>query len=178
MWRGARRLASPLQPASQPLRGPVGGSGDGHSCCRQTNACAPPPLCAIFPRHSLSTCRHFHCLPQFHIARALTWAAILLRVSSRDSRRQQLRLLVCRPPLSPHRSASRVGSASRAAPMHRRCSTSLPAHLMPVRCVIFSQQQVLAGEEHDVVGWLALGTLSSLAPAFIDRLLPERIYRR
>lgn len=29
-----------------------------------------------------------------------------------------------------------------------------------------------------MVGWLALGTLSSLAPAFIDRLLPERIYRR
>ncbi|PRW33862.1 hypothetical protein C2E21_7338 [Chlorella sorokiniana] len=64
----------------------------------------------------LQTERNLRLTKQFHIARALAWAAILLRV--------------------------------------------------------------LASEEHDVVGWLALGTLSSLAPAFINRLLPDRVYRR
>ncbi|KAI7835714.1 hypothetical protein COHA_010386 [Chlorella ohadii] len=64
----------------------------------------------------LQTERNLRLTKQFHIARALTWAAILLRV--------------------------------------------------------------LASEERDVAGWLALGTLSSLAPAFADRLLPERVYRR
>ncbi len=51
-------------------------------------------------------------------------------------------------------------------------------HWRPTLILLLSPLQVLASEERDVVGWLALGTLSSLAPAFADRLLPERVYRR